>query len=113
MCRGSEEPDLDMPELKGYDYLIDWLYDLGFSMQSPMGEMPLPISEIYSWGEKIDITHFEAKTLRDLSLCYLNMKNQAVKTNCPKPWISERERSAKLIDKKILSFFKQYEESRK
>jgi len=91
--------DIEMPELKGFSYLADWLYDIGLTQQSGMGEEPLPLTEIYTWGKGINITHFEAMTMKNLSLSYLSMKSRGTKPNCPRPFVPKTENTEKKIDK--------------
>lgn len=100
--------EMQMPELRGYDYLLNWFFDMGLTLQSPMGEVPLPLTEIYAWGKNLELTHFEAKTLHDMSLWYASMKSRATEPGFTRPFVPEKEISK--VDQKIDDFFKSYKE---
>ena len=58
---------LELPHLIGYEYLIEWLFEIGVSMHTGMGSVPLSWQEIESWGKDLDLTPWEKKMLRELS----------------------------------------------
>lgn len=87
----SEHPYLEMPAVENYGYLIDWLFvELGPTMQSSMGSSPLTFEEIYAWGKDINLTTWEASTLKKLSLDYWSMLHTGSEKNCPAPYVANR-----------------------
>jgi len=95
---------LELPELVGYEYLLEWLFEIGVSMHTGMGSVPLTWQEIESWGKDFDLTPWEKKMLRELSTEYVSYSQKATDTDCPQPYfkyISEDQRNA--VSKNILS----------
>ena len=80
------EPDL--PECDAA-YLAGYLWEVGPTEVGGMGPAPLSHSEIAGWQENtgIELTSWEARTLRCLSLAYINQTENAKKPTCPPPWL--------------------------
>ena len=87
----DEHPYLEMPAIDNYVYLIDWLFELGPTMQSSMGSSPLTFEEIRAWGIDIDLSPWEASTLRRLSLDYLSMLHTGSEPKCPPPFVARKQ----------------------
>lgn len=80
-----------MPPLSGFEYLLNLLFDIGPVMSGAMGSGPLTYTEI-SEAQRclgIRLTPFECRTLRHLSITYLNESQAAVKRNAVAPWTQE------------------------
>ena len=95
---------LEMPDLIGCEYLIDWLFDIGVSMHTGMGSVPISWQEIESWGKDMDLSPWEKKMLRDLSTEYVSYSQKASEPDCPQPffrYISEEQR--KTVSNNILN----------
>lgn len=95
---------LEMPDLVGCEYLIDWLFDIGVSMHTGMGSVPISWQEIESWGKDMDLSPWEKKMLRDLSTEYVSYSQKASEPDCPQPffrYISEEQR--KTVSNNILN----------
>ena len=84
--RDANHPLLTMPLVNGHQYIIEWLFDVGPTMMSSMGNSPLTFEEIYAWGKDIDISHWEASTIRKLSIDYLSMLHHGSEPDCPVPY---------------------------
>lgn len=91
----DEHPYLEMPAIENYGFLIDWLFELGPTMQSNMGSSPLNFEEIYAWGKDINLTAWEASTLKRLSLDYLSMLHTGSEKNCPAPFVARKQSEEK------------------
>lgn len=95
---------LELPELVGCEYLLEWLFEIGVSMHTGMGSIPLSWQEISEWGKDLDLTPWEKKMLRELSTEYVSYSQKASEPDCPQPYfryISEDQRNA--VSKNILS----------
>ncbi len=88
-----EAEGIDTPEMPECDamYMVTYFFEVGPSMPTGMGEAPIAHSEIAAW---MDITGtplntWEARTLRRLSIDYVNESQQATKRGHPAPWKSD------------------------
>ncbi|MDP3650905.1 MAG: hypothetical protein Q8R67_04395 [Rhodoferax sp.] len=74
-----------------------------------MGNVPLTHSEIAAWQRNtgVDLTAWEAQTLRQLSRDYLGESQSAEAPDCPAPWsplITETTRED--VSKKVQNAFR-------
>lgn len=90
----DEHPYLDMPELLGGEYLIEWLFELGVSRYTGMGTVPLDYQEIQAGIGYLDLTPWELQMLRELSTEYVSFSQKAMKEDCPPPTFSDKMPSA-------------------
>lgn len=69
-------------------YLADYLWEIGPSLPAGMGAGPITHSEIASWQHNtgIELNSWESRTLRKLSITYLNESHKAKDRKCPAPW---------------------------
>ncbi len=71
-------------------YMVAYFYEVGPSTPTGMGEAPIAHSEIAAWMSNtgIRLTPWEARTLRRMSIDYVNESQQATKRMHPAPWKS-------------------------
>ena len=76
-----------MPPCEAY-YLIAYLFEIGPSMVNGMGESPISQGEIesFQFNTGIELTAWEARNLRRLSMEYISASYKAKKPDCPSPW---------------------------
>ncbi|WP_454722630.1 phage tail assembly chaperone [Delftia acidovorans] len=79
------EPDLPDPGPAGY--LLEVFFDLGPSLQSPMGETPIGYEQLVAWQSihGVQLTPWEGKTLCDLSISWLVAKDAAKDPGATRP----------------------------
>jgi hypothetical protein len=77
-----------MPDRGNAGYLLEYLWDVGPTMSGSMGEGPLTHSELqaYQANTGLELTCWEAETLRRLSMEYMNQSQLATKRDCLPPW---------------------------
>lgn len=78
-------------------HLIQRLTDIGITEATGMGPAPLSWREIGEWQRLtgVEMTPWEARLMRQLSLAYIAEGRRAESETCPPPWnmgVSERER---------------------
>ena len=85
--RGDDyEPE--MPPLAGGEYLLAYLWETGPTLAAGMGAGPITHTELAAWCALTGTTlnGWETRTLRRLSIEYLNQAHKAEKRDCPAPW---------------------------
>lgn len=112
----KNEPDYqpDMPEAAAL-HLLGYLWDAGPSMSGGMGPVPLTHSELVAWQQNsgIELTPWEAQTLRRLSIEHINECVRADKPDCPSPLavvMTDEDREA--VSNKVQRAFKMLIETR-
>ncbi len=72
-------------------YMVSYFYEVGPSTPTGMGEVPIAHSEIAAWKSNtgICLTTWEVRTLRRMSIDYVNESHQATKRGQPAPWKSD------------------------
>jgi len=85
--RKDPEFDPHMPQVEA-EYLIAYLYEIGPTVAAGMGAGPITQGEVRAWQDNtgIELTSWEARTLRRLSCVYLAQSHKAEKIDCPAPW---------------------------
>lgn len=78
----------ELPPLDGGEYLIGYLLDAGPSVAGAMGAGPLTSGHLLHWQQEtgINLSPWEARTLRRLSIVWLNEQHQAEKRAAQAPW---------------------------
>lgn len=74
-----------------------------------MGNVPVTHSEIRAWQDNtgIDLSAWEAQTLRRLSGEYLAQSQAAESTDCPAPWAAEiTEQTREDVSTKVQNAFR-------
>jgi len=84
--RDGKEPD--MPPFDGPKYMLDFFWEVGPAMSGGMGSAPLTHGELESWQRNIGIklNPWECRTLKRLSVEYVNESHKATKRDHPAPW---------------------------
>ncbi|NML88760.1 hypothetical protein HHL26_06725 [Sphingobium sp. TB-6] len=74
-------------------YLTDWLMEIGPTASTGMGPAVLAWGEIEAWARQIGInlTTWEARTLRRLSRDFLDQMNKAKEPACPAPFTTRAD----------------------
>lgn len=91
------------------EYLVDILFEVGPTMASGMGELPLSHSELLAWmsNSGIELHPWESSMLRRLSRDYLASSVNAVRRDCPAPWAPRGDDINKdVVAKKIRAIFR-------
>lgn len=69
----------DLPD--GYEYIVEWLFEVGPVMAGGYGPTVLTFTEIAAWAalRKITLTDWDAAALRQTSTAYLSEINRKAK----------------------------------
>lgn len=80
----DEEFEPDMPDPGAAQYLLSHLWQVG----PTLGDSAIDNTELrnYQENEGITLSPWECKTLRRLSIEYLNESHKATKPDCPPPF---------------------------
>lgn len=100
MTRGD-----NLPPLTYGAYLIQILFEIGPVKPAGMGgTVAIDEHDLYAWqyNQGVDLTAWEARTIRNLSREYSYMLSQASDAACPPPWVPEEfinsEKRKKIAD---------------
>lgn len=76
-----------MPDADGL-HLVGYLWEIGPVVATGMGGAPISHVDIQAWQANtgIDLSAWEARLLRELSLAYLGESADASKESAPPPW---------------------------
>ena len=109
MCRRlGREPDL--PKVTGNEILIEYLLRIGQGLQTGMGLVNLPYSEIDSWCRlvKIPLTGWQIETIYLMSRAYVGQLLESKNRDCEPPYmagIAKRKKPVEDISEGILKAF--------
>ena len=69
-------------------YLVTYLFELGPTTSTGMGEAPISHTELRDWqyNTGIELDSWEVRTMHRLSLEYLSESQSATKSDAPAPW---------------------------
>jgi hypothetical protein len=90
-------------------YLTDYLFEAGPVMSGAMAAAPLTHIEIQAWSQLsgIELSPWEARTLRQLSCEHIVESSRASKPDCPPPWSPKAEQIDRpAVAKKIKGLFR-------
>lgn len=82
-----------MPPLEAGGYLVELLFEIGPVKPAGMaGVTAIDESDVAAWqrNQGLELTAWEARTLRLLSREYAAMLATAVDIHCPPPWVPEK-----------------------
>jgi hypothetical protein len=90
-------------------YLTRWLLEIGPSVPAGMGEGVIGWQDMAAWERLtgVELSPWEARTLRRMSQAFVNQRSDARKANCPEPF-AEPEAVAKRIDQQFAAMFKAF-----
>lgn len=82
----------ELPPLLAGEYLVGYLWEVGPSMSNGMGGSPITFGEIRAWQAQTgcELTVWEVRTLRRMSIAYASQAHDADRIECPAPWLEER-----------------------
>ncbi len=85
IAAGNGQPSY--PERTLYTHLSDYLFDVGPTQAGGMGAVAISHGELVAWqhNKGIEISAWDASTLRRLSHDYLAASQAAEDPNCPSP----------------------------
>jgi len=102
MQEAGEQPELPLIEA---EHLIGYLYDVGPTVSTEMGQIALRSEHLLSWQAEtgIELQPWEARVLRSLSTDYLVQAQRSEKRDCPPPYGPAWRRA--MVAKKIDEIF--------
>lgn len=82
----------DMPPVDAGLQLLAYFFEIGPTVASGMGAGPINHAEILAWQQNvgIELSSWEARSLRRLSRVYLQELNEATDRRRPEPWKQAR-----------------------
>lgn len=88
----------DMPDVEA-EYLLGYLFEVGPTLLSGMGEAPLTHEELAAWQRNtgIELNTWEARTLLRLSREHMLQSQRSTKSNCEAPWNAESDESKAVV----------------
>lgn len=92
------------------EYLTDWLFEIGPTIPTGMGEVPLTFGDLAAWQDVmgIELEPWEARLLKSLSGDFVDERYHARKRDRPAPWSgieSEPEAVRDKVSRQIRSMF--------
>jgi hypothetical protein len=99
MCRRlGREPDL--PKVSGQNILIEYLLRIGQGLQTGMGLVNLPYSEIDAWCRRvrINLTGWQSETLYLMSRAYVGQLLESKNRDCEPPYMAGIARRKKPVE---------------
>jgi len=86
--RESLKNEPDMPPVEGAGYLLEYLWEIGPAVSTGIGAGPVSHEELLAWQSNtgIELSAWEARTLRRLSCDYLSESHAAEKRDAKAPW---------------------------
>ena len=78
-------PEPPLPEL------VEWLYDIGPFTVTAMGVQPISWPDILAWQAStgVELTPWEAQSVRMLSMVYTSQYHKAEEPGCPMPFVGD------------------------
>lgn len=69
--------------------MLGYLFEVGPNTWAGMGEAPISHAEIQAWQHNtgIALSAWEARTLRRLSVAYVDQLHKSRDPQCPAPWV--------------------------
>lgn len=82
-------------------HFVEWFFEIGIVDAGGMGPVPLSWRTILDWQDAvgIELSPWEAKLMRDLSVAYVTEKTRGENETCPAPWrgkVTQQEVDAEL-----------------
>lgn len=111
--KGHQVRQLEMPEMMGFEYLVQYLFEVGPVGSNGFGPEPLSWQEIEAWSRltQTDLDTWEALTLRKLSADYSSQLSKSADPKCKAP--DQPELSREQIAEDVEAFFDRMERQQK
>ena len=111
--KGHHVRQLEMPEMMGFQYLVQYLFEAGPVGNNGFGPEPLTWQEIEAWSRltQVDLDAWEALTLRKLSSDYSAQLTQSSDPKCRAP--DQPELSREQIADDVEAFFDRIDRQQK
>ncbi|MDM0011988.1 hypothetical protein QTH87_05985 [Variovorax sp. J22P168] len=100
---------VDMPPLDAAAHLVDVLWQIGPSMPTGMGAVPISFGEMQAWQQQTGyaLGSWEVRTLRRMSAAYVAQAEEARQRDCPPPWLAkEAPREGAKTARRIRAFLR-------
>lgn len=93
-------------------YLTGWLFDVGPTCPSSMGEAVVSYQDLAAWQaiSGVELMPWEARTLKRLSRSYLAMSQRAGEPDCAPPYsgtVDDLAANREQVDRQIRAAFSQ------
>ena len=74
-------------------YMVAYLFEIGPTQPTGAGPAPIDHIAISAWQQNtgIELSAWEARTLRRLSIDYINECHRAKENYCKPPWVDEND----------------------
>lgn len=111
--KGHHARQLEMPEMMGFRYLVQYLFEAGPVGNNGFGPEPLTWQEIEAWSRltQVDLDAWEALTLRKLSDLYSAQLVRSADPKCRAP--DQPELSREQIADDVEAFFDRIDRQQK
>lgn len=111
--KGHHVRQLEMPEMMGFQYLVQYLFEAGPVGNNGFGPEPLTWQEIEAWSKltQVDLDAWEALTLRKLSSDYSAQLIQSSDPKCRAP--DQPELTREQIADDVEAFFDRIDRQQK
>lgn len=111
--KGHHVRQLEMPEMMGFQYLVQYLFEAGPVGNNGFGPEPLSWQEIEAWSRltQTSLDAWEALTLRKLSNDYSAQLTKSADPKCKAP--DQPELSREQIADDVEAFFDRMERQQK
>lgn len=88
-------------------YLIKWLFEIGPTVSTSMGESRIEWTHIKAWQETmgVELYPWEAQTLRFLSGEFLDQRGKSRKADCPAPYVDQAQENRDAVSRQVASLF--------
>lgn len=108
---GQYVSQLEMPDLLGFEYIVEYLFEAGPVGNNGFGPEPITWIELEAWAKltQVDLDSWEASTLRKLSEHYSAQLVKSADPKCRPP--GQEEQSREQIAADVEAFFDRMEQS--
>lgn len=104
----EEDREPHYPHLECAQHVINYLFEVGPTMSTGMGVIPLTHQELQAWQRDMHIRlrPWEARFICRLSKVYLSMTHEAEEIDCPSPCDVNTETDREVVSKKVKNFMR-------
>jgi peptidoglycan hydrolase-like protein with peptidoglycan-binding domain len=96
-----------LPDAGPAAHLVGYLLDAGPTGHGGMGPTPLTHSDIVAWQANtgVELTAWEARTLRALSVDWIASSHDATQPDCAAPWVELQADTRERVAERVRSLF--------